>query len=589
MKKKLLLGMAVLLSMAVLPSYGQTDDEYLTMFEWDFANGLGDFKAQFYWEDMDNWEAQPPSENPWVYDEENGWMESRQLDEKYRSWYLIAPMINLTERNYYDVKMILEYAIKGQQVEELYGEDGYSIGVDFNPKKNYSNYLVNQPIPDMVCNPNQIIFQEAEFSLARFMGDNVKITFRQQQQSTECKWYIRKFKIVGKHRFGGAKATKVSSIAEMKALPENTFVSLYNENGVDLLPRIDYNILARDETGAMLVSDGDPGYNDVILLDTLYGIYTREHGVPEIKNVQYYGSYDYDYLRSMPIEITDAEYSSHECDYVKIHPQGDVYVSSSIDELPDDAIWYTPHNESTEIKGFVFPTEERGMRFVTYHTNPYWFSITLSEDGNDVFTEQDYQIGMPFKLNRSMQVNEWRTFIFPGTSSDYSIRQLELAEFVSVENGIIQFQTTTSEIEPGKPYLVKPKSGFRSCTGRIAVTNSNPVVINGGEYNFVGTYNPIQPADGSYYLTEGNTIKPLSSGGTIKGFRAYFEPASPNAAKARAISIDGMTTAIEDIVGGEELLGLPQKIYTVGGQYVGDDLNALPKGVYLVNGKKIIK
>ena len=135
MKKKLLLGMAVLLSMAVLPSYGQTDDEYLTMFEWDFANGLGDFKAQFYWEDMDNWEAQPPSENPWVYDEENGWMESRQLDEKYRSQYLIAPMINLTERNYYDVKMIFEYAIKGQQVEELSGEDGYSIGVDFNPKK----------------------------------------------------------------------------------------------------------------------------------------------------------------------------------------------------------------------------------------------------------------------------------------------------------------------------------------------------------------------------------------------------------------------------------------------------------------------
>jgi len=37
------------------------------------------------------------------------------------------------------------------------------------------------------------------------------------------------------------------------------------------------------------------------------------------------------------------------------------------------------------------------------------------------------------------------------------------------------------------------------------------------------------------------------------------------------------------------LLGLPQKIYTVGGQYVGDDLDALPKGVYLVNGKKIIK
>ena len=66
-------------------------------------------------------------------------------------------------------------------------------------------------------------------------------------------------------------------------------------------------------------------------------------------------------------------------------------------------------------------------------------------------------------------------------------------------------------------------------------------------------------------------------------------PASPNAAKARAFCIDGVTTAIEDIVGGEELLGIPQKVYTVNGQYAGDDLEDLPKGVYIVNGKKIIK
>ena len=115
------------------------------------------------------------------------------------------------------------------------------------------------------------------------------------------------------------------------------------------------------------------------------------------------------------------------------------------------------------------------------------------------------------------------------------------------------------------------------------------ISVNGGDYNFVGTLEPTQPADGSYYLSANNTIKPLASGGTINGFRAYFEPATPNAAKARAISIDGMTTAIEDIEGGAELLGLPQKVYTVSGQYVGDDLEALPKGVYVVNGKKIIK
>ena len=144
-------------------------------------------------------------------------------------------------------------------------------------------------------------------------------------------------------------------------------------------------------------------------------------------------------------------------------------------------------------------------------------------------------------------------------------------------------------MEAGKPYLVKFNKDREYFGGTITLNSATAQSISGGDYNFVGTLNPVQPVDGSYYLSANNTIKPLASGGTIKAFRAYFEPASPNAAKARAISIDGMTTAIEDIVGGEELLGLPQKIYTVGGQYVGDDLNALPKGVYLVNGKKIIK
>ena len=98
------------------------------------------------------------------------------------------------------------------------------------------------------------------------------------------------------------------------------------------------------------------------------------------------------------------------------------------------------------------------------------------------------------------------------------------------------------------------------------------------------------PKEGSYYLSANNTIKPISKGGTIKSFRAYFEPTTPNAQMARAISIDGEVTAIEDIDFGDDiLLGQPKKIYNLNGQYVGRDLDALPKGVYLVNGKKVTK
>ena len=58
---------------------------------------------------------------------------------------------------------------------------------------------------------------------------------------------------------------------------------------------------------------------------------------------------------------------------------------------------------------------------------------------------------------------------------------------------------------------------------------------------------------------------------------------------ARAISIDGEITAVENIDFGDDILGQPKKIYNLNGQYVGDNLDALPKGVYLVNGKKVTK
>ena len=112
-------------------------------------------------------------------------------------------------------------------------------------------------------------------------------------------------------------------------------------------------------------------------------------------------------------------------------------------------------------------------------------------------------------------------------------------------------------------------------------------MVSGINYNFVGSFEPTQPSEGTYYLSSGNTLKPLASGGTIKGFRAYFEPNTPSASMARAISIDGEVTAIEDIDFGDEQQ--PKKIYNMSGQYLGNDFNALPKGVYLVNGKKVTK
>ena len=193
-------------------------------------------------------------------------------------------------------------------------------------------------------------------------------------------------------------------------------------------------------------------------------------------------------------------------------------------------------------------------------------------------------------LNRSFVADKWHTFIFPIDFQFYD-NSVEFAKFVSCTDGVLQF-TTTDKYEAGVPYLIKfnsDKSQFELWTWYG--TFSNPVNNDSNsDFNFVGSYSSMTPKEGSYYLSANNTIKPISKGGTIKSFRAYFEPNTPNGAMARAISIDGMVTAIEDIDFGDDTFDKQsQKIYNISGQHLGNDLNALPKGVYVVNGKKIIK
>ena len=250
-----------------------------------------------------------------------------------------------------------------------------------------------------------------------------------------------------------------------------------------------------------------------------------------------------------------------------------------------DAGEYFALSELASIKGFVYPTDEGQMRVQLIENYPIISTYYDEENTEDIIV---YGHQHELVIRRAFEANKWYTICLPFQMYLGGIHG-EVAVFDSFEDGTLNFNSANS-IPAKKPCLVKfykDRTEFRQ--EMFSNGQYEPIEVEGGEYNFVGCFNPTQPADGTYYLSEGNTIKPLASGGTIKGFRGYFEPASPNAAKARAISIDGMTTAIEDIVGGEELFGLPKKIYTVGGQYVGDDLNALPKGVYLVNGKKIIK
>ena len=378
--------------------------------------------------------------------------------------------------------------------------------------------------------------------------------------------------------------TPVSSIGEIKHLAEGTKVALICNNNVAVTTSDMNPTFLKDWTGAMAV-------NEVFaecykyLKGTLYGTYTRENGVTELKDIEFDGTWD-KYIENYEAderEITEDEYWDYECQLVSM-PITTSFSVICFNAYGTNVNEYIPHNQTT-VTGYVYPTPDHKKRFI-YNGWGNGVNIDFYDNTTNTITSQDSQFKILYEVHRSFNAGCWYSIVLPGSYSTYNCT---LAEFVSANDGVLTFKTATS-FKAGKPYLIKFNSDVDKISGSyISVNSDTPQTVSGGEYNFVGTYSPVQPKDGSYYLTANNTIRPLASGGTIKGFRAYFEPASPNAAKARAFCIDGVTTAIEDIVGGEELFGIPQKVYTVNGQYAGDDLEALPKGVYIVNGKKIIK
>ena len=76
---------------------------------------------------------------------------------------------------------------------------------------------------------------------------------------------------------------------------------------------------------------------------------------------------------------------------------------------------------------------------------------------------------------------------------------------------------------------------------------------------------------------------------TAAPFRGYIQPIDNTApAKPFVILTDDEAAAIDSLEQGTPLTG-EQGIYTLDGQYAGNDLKALPGGIYVIKGKKIAK
>lgn len=204
------------------------------------------------------------------------------------------------------------------------------------------------------------------------------------------------------------------------------------------------------------------------------------------------------------------------------------------------------------------------------------------------------------KLERTLSSDYWNTLCLPFGMTAEQVEATfgagtKITEFNGTVEGTTMMFDNATAIEAGKPYLIKPARTTANPTIEgVTLSSAGPATIasaNVSGYAFVGTYSPATiKADGTdlFISTDGSVKKPSSADGTanrIKGMRAYISIPAGTDAKMVKLSFDGSLMGIEDI----DSFGNVDdgRIYSLGGQYVGDNADSLPKGIYIKNGKKI--
>ena len=399
---------------------------------------------------------------------------------------------------------------------------------------------------------------------------------------------------------------EISDMSEFQNTPEMSMVKI-NFTDATVLTRANGTVILQDKTKGGLVINDSTAKSYIVVNDegamgmpyvvtgSITGIHMKRNGSSELfcpsydeivlsenQNAQQYGR---------PIEPDD--YYNHIGEFVSIPSVLDIDIWDRTQWAYSSVGWkYTEESRNSrnfKIEGVVFPYKDGGNPRLIY----------VPAGGSCIVFDEEYENDYERYYNTWAQIfryldkDKWYTLCLPyDMITTYNAGTY--ARFENSENGILSFRVETADtIFAGTPFMFKPAVNRTwPLNGIIAINSGNPVYETNGDYSFVGLLNPGEAESGSYYLTAGNTIKPFVPGSLMKAFHAYFVPNTPNAARARAISIDGMTTAIEDIEWGDGnpfLAPTDNRIYNLEGQMVGTNLELLPKGMYIINGKKVIK
>lgn len=578
MKKRFYLTMTLLLTLAVGTSYADDDPSVVTLFEASFENGLGNFVSLV--------SADRSSD----YTENYAWHYNitRQCAEcSGESGYLVSPLITAClEKKYCDITLWVEHEGQGAnqgntemkilKTDNYYWER-YQGGGCYYPMSNSSDQF------SWGRAPMDSYAQGYSFKFAIY-----------HNPSDEGFYHIKSLKITARDWTLVEGLTEVNSINDLINLPEGSLFKLNFNNAQIVRSEGDLYYLNDGTAGVQVytygyhVPSGSDGarisgyvYGKLVMFDEVIPRITQT--TMSVSHIDNTDAYSY-----QPKEITQEQLQANLLNYVKFPATSEITIWDKNSRLGSsyqgNTLNYTPKYE-TYITGLPVPTTDGGIKILV--TDEKSITINLPEIMETPLSEDE--IGLWGVVNRQFSANQWYTLCLPFYQF-FNSNEASIAKFYSSSDGNIDFRTN-SWYDYGEPFLVKFFEGRDKLEGQInAVETNNPA--SNGDFSFKGTLQTTSPNSGCYYLTAGNTIKPLATGGRINAFRGYFESNTPAAARTRSIVIDGTTIAtgdgttdIEDILNGRT--NDEGEVYNLNGQRVTG--NSYSKGIYIINGKKVIK
>mgnify|MGYP001679433698 FL=1 len=250
----------------------------------------------------------------------------------------------------------------------------------------------------------------------------------------------------------------------------------------------------------------------------------------------------------------------------------------------------TPYQRAIiDLAGIVVPNSERKEINPIYLNNHRPITFVIDEEKTFVLPQSDIT-DAAVHLKRTFSADHWDTFAVHFNIEAKDLASAKIATFTKqVEDNTLIFNDKQTQIEAGKPYLIKwniENPTFEGIT--LKTTTPETVTSNDGQYSFVAVYSPKTLAVDKterYLSTDESLNYPVSAdnkANLLKGLHAYYRVPATATVK---ISFSSTPNAITRPY---MLTNKAMKVYNLNGQYVGSTLSNLPKGVYIVNGYKLI-